>query len=100
VMAKKVNCPACGCDVTDRVRNAAALRLSKRMNRQHVDRVANLLVAAEDVLDSHPEQHSAGTTLWRADVRAIRYVFNRLVACQSDEPEPPADAVSPGGWKT
>lgn len=76
--AKRAYCPACTCDVTDQVRNSAAVSFSRRMNRRHVDRVAKLLEAAEDALRD-PARQSVGP-LWRADVRAIRYVFNRLAA--------------------
>ena len=78
-MGRSVNCPACGCDVTDRVRDAQTVRIAKRLNRQHLLRVAKILVAAEDLFAAEPRRLSTGP-LWKADVRAIRYVFNALMA--------------------
>lgn len=73
----RVNCPACGCDVTDRVQCAAALKLPKRINRQHFERVAKMLIEAEASFDADRKRLS-WRGLWRPDVRAIRYLFNRV----------------------
>ena len=82
----KVSCPACRCNVSSQIMDAACLQASKRLNRQSVMRVAKLLVDAEAALKDSRVQ-SAGQ-LWRADVRAIRYVFNRLVSAHPSLAKP------------
>ena len=76
---QRIWCPACGCDVTPRVRDCVATHRSKRLNSAEVNRVARLLDNAEAVFLKDSRVLSNGA-LWKADVRAIRYVFNRLIA--------------------
>lgn len=75
-MKGRVNCPACSCDVTDRVRDAAAMRLPARINKAQFERVAKMLTEAEAWFDEDRARQS-WRGLWRPDVRAIRYMFNR-----------------------